>query len=548
MASSSIARDEAPIGVVIVHGIGNQRSGVLGRSMADRLEHSSGHPDNVANFPRDPVQNENREETTATTPIVRITIGDAPVLVREAHWASLSHPDNPPQVRLAPYLLLDLVDTVSRAWYASAPATAIRRLSGGVTPALSLIGGGIFTTVFIALAFAAALAADQSDTGYSVYLVAAGIMFALLLPILFYQMYRSLRNRYLRTRHAGKLKRVVNVVLWVPIAFVVGWIQVVLVLLSAELPVFLFLVMLVAVALDFIVYPLTRAFTGTGRIMGQLRLKGVQRWIHRLGWVTVVMPVHSLLQSVKATGTLVSVLFTERDLVPRSATVLWFVAVYVGFIVLLVFSELLIIPPILPLFESEMTVGEGAVVSLALLPVYLGIVKVSLPIIDLILDIGNYHLARAEVRGEYFERIEESMRSLVDAGCREIHILAHSLGSVISYDWLASPRADGYPVTVLHTIGSPLNKFWYLDHGLSARLTDRQGLPRLGGRWINYWAWSDIISGRLARFGTDAGGISNTRLRWLGIALDSHRRYWKNAVVLAGVRHEIERSFQERPM
>ncbi len=99
-------------------------------------------------------------------------------------------------------------------------------------------------------------------------------------------------------------------------------------------------------------------------------------------------------------------------------------------------------------------------------------------------------------------------------------------------------------MTVLHTIGSPLNKFWYLDHARSARLTDRQGLPRLGGRWTNYWAWSDIVSGFLARYGTNAGGVSNTRIRWLGLALFSHGRYWKNPVVLAGVRREIERSFR----
>ena len=230
----------------------------------------------------------------------------------------------------------------------------------------------------------------------------------------------------------------------------------------------------------------------------------------------------------------------------KTATVLWFFAVYVGFLVLLVFSEVLVIFlvfPLLPVFSGQGSPTHTLYLVYAIVfGLYLILLKGLLPVIDLILDIGNYHLASDVDRRKYHERIEQAVESLLDSGCREIHILAHSLGSVITYDW-PSPRSDRYAVTVLHTIGSPLNKFWYIDHSRPRRHADREGLARrLGGRWTNYWAWSDVVSGLLARYGTSRGGVANTRLRWLGPVLLSHVRYWTNLVVFAGIRHELDRA------
>lgn len=57
-------------------------------------------------------------------------------------------------------------------------------------------------------------------------------------------------------------------------------------------------------------------------------------------------------------------------------------------------------------------------------------------------------------------------------------MVAHSLGRALAYDWIwKRDNDDGIkhpPVTALHTAGSPLNKFWFVDHTVSERTRDRE--------------------------------------------------------------------------
>lgn len=106
-------------------------------------------------------------------------------------------------------------------------------------------------------------------------------------------------------------------------------------------------------------------------------------------------------------------------------------------------------------------------------------------------------------------------------GCETIHVVAHSLGTVVMYHALrglgfdASDRADAEAVRAasakvrhLYTIGSPLEKirfFW-------PRLTTSENLA--GQRpiaWDNFVSWFDPVAGILRRY-KEWGDVRNHRL------------------------------------
>ena len=98
-------------------------------------------------------------------------------------------------------------------------------------------------------------------------------------------------------------------------------------------------------------------------------------------------------------------------------------------------------------------------------------------------------------------------------------------------------------MTVLHTIGSPLDKFWYIDHSHARRHSDQKGLEnRISHVWINYWAYSDPVSGRLNHYDAPGLRVINKRLRWLGLPLLSHVRYWNESEVIDEMRNEIRKT------
>lgn len=521
------------VGVVLVHGIGNQRPGMLGHEMMMRLADGGTCAESIFSLPVDSRHTQVNGDILEVVPTHRLTVRGTQVQLREANWAPLSHPDNPPRLRLAPYVFRDFVETVSAAWYSSAIASAYRRLNrkASATRATILWGGvALIVTVLFLLAYFGQVPTDLTY----------GVLTGSLLLSGFYLMYRILRYRYLLLRHASRKRRIAALVLWLPIAYVAGFLQLVVLFASAEILIFLFFAVLVAVALDYVAYIPTQVFCALGWVFAKLRMKTTRRWVHRLGWVMIVLPVHTILQAVKATGNLISIFLTEPEARVRLATVRWFLGVYGWFLITAVFSEFLLLPLIM-FFQGgvgEIMANLNAIIVLTV--VYLLILKRSLPAVDLILDISNYHLASVKDRLPYYDAVEKAVTSLRETGCVEIHILAHSLGSVITYDWLCSNRSEDCPIATLHTIGSPLNKFWYIDHMRTRRLADKEGLASLPvRRWTNYWAYSDVISGFLARYGGPTAGISHKRLRRLGPAFVSHVRYWKNPVVLDSIREEV---------
>ena len=275
----------------------------------------------------------------------------------------------------------------------------------------------------------------------------------------------------------------------------------------------------------------------------------MRHWLHRLAWVMIILPKHSLLQSVKTLGNLFSIVFTSRDSMVRVVALTGVPGVFLGFLVLLVLCELLLIPGLIPFLPDYAAPDTGSIhhsliwnmlFAVFWVTIYLGFLKMLFPAIDLVLDVSNYHLADEMERRNYFSSLEEGVARLVYSGVKEIHILAHSLGVVITYDWLQSTDNVNLPVTVLHTIGSPLDKFWYIDHSGSRRQLDSQGLSvkRLS-TWDNYWAWSDPVSGQLDHYAISQRPIENHRTHWLGPYFLSHVKYWKNKTVIKGIRDRI---------
>jgi hypothetical protein len=234
---------------------------------------------------------------------------------------------------------------------------------------------------------------------------------------------------------------------------------------------------------------------------------------------------------------------------PRVAAVGALLLLYPAFLVLLIVYEVIVMPilaiPIVWLV-LDLSVSERWIVSIGpamLLLFYPRILRRVLPGIDLLLDVANYHLASDVERRTYHDRIARAVDALVKSGCQEVHVLAHSLGTVLFYDWLKSTQPGAYPIASLTTIGSPLDTFWFIDHGVSRRRADRSGLEaHLRGAWTNYWSFWDPVSGPLACYDGPNKPVVNRRLRPLGLFIACHGKYWKNAKVLQALREGLASS------
>src|SRR5690606_4738654 len=115
-------------------------------------------------------------------------------------------------------------------------------------------------------------------------------------------------------------------------------------------------------------------------------------------------------------------------------------------------------------------------------------------------------------------RFHEQLLRAQSDGCATIHVVAHSLGTVVMYHALRglgraagngeAVRAAAARVRRLYTIGSPLEKirfFW-------PRLRTSENLA--GERiiaWDNFVSWFDPVAGMLRRY-DEWGGVRNHRL------------------------------------
>jgi len=112
------------------------------------------------------------------------------------------------------------------------------------------------------------------------------------------------------------------------------------------------------------------------------------------------------------------------------------------------------------------------------------------------------------VGGEVIGRFWAAYRKAEADGCNELHVVAHSLGTVIAYHALSSygdecVNADATPppprVRGLYTIGSPLEKIRFIWPTLIRErpLGTRATAAAAGLIWHNFHDRLDLVSGRL---------------------------------------------------
>ena len=142
------------------------------------------------------------------------------------------------------------------------------------------------------------------------------------------------------------------------------------------------------------------------------------------------------------------------------------------------------------------------------------------------------------------DRFRAAAQRAVSDGCDELQIVAHSLGTVIAYNGLtrypsSSMKKAGTPITRLHTIGSPLEKFLFIWTRLVRPAIARPEIT-VDGRtfataetiqWNNYYSPLDVVSGRLRRF-EEWGNVQNRRLMGLGGLVGAHVNYYRHPVVI----------------
>lgn len=138
------------------------------------------------------------------------------------------------------------------------------------------------------------------------------------------------------------------------------------------------------------------------------------------------------------------------------------------------------------------------------------------------------------------DRFYEQLVSAKADGCQSIHIVSHSLGTVIMYHALRGLRLDEVEeadlptirnaaalVDHVYTIGSPLEKiqfFWPALKPLENLIGDRRI------NWDNFVSWFDPVAGRLRRY-DDWGSVRNHRLLGGGF-IRGHVVYERSPVFL----------------
>jgi hypothetical protein len=117
-------------------------------------------------------------------------------------------------------------------------------------------------------------------------------------------------------------------------------------------------------------------------------------------------------------------------------------------------------------------------------------------------------------------------RARVEGPVDEIHVIAHSLGSVIAYHGMAW-RVPAESIHRLITIGSPLEKVRFLW----AKLFPPEF--RWSCEWLNFHSPSDPVSGKLKRFDINPQRrIQNTRLWGIGGYGEAHLGYFRDPRVM----------------
>jgi len=512
-----VAPPQRRTGLIVVHGIGNQPPGRAAERVAQWLSDESAPEEQGA--------------SVGDVPVRAACVHGEEVAVCEAHWASESHPDNPPRVNNALGILPELIRSTMGGIRVAARPQEDPEGGAGLPELLYFV----YLLVLIAVP-PADLILDFPADGFVIW--AWRVLFA---GLCVHSVWYVIRRRYL----LGNGKGMARLGYWVG-----DLVRIVLrpfLSLIAAGSILMLLVM-TAIALPVNVLGMAAAwlFRAVGWPLTKVRLGWVARWVHRLGWMVVVMPVNSYLQVLKAFVTLLSIALSDASLRLRVRALLMIPAIGAAFWALFLLCWWLIMVPTAIIFVSREEMiedPESLILNLVVIALFAGTyflaVRLFLPVLDLLLDVSNYHLASSSERSTYFGRLDDAVSHLEEAGYNDLHILAHSLGTVLVFDWLKQRSPSDPPIASLHTIGSPLEKFWFVDYE-GERRRDATGLEGCVERsWTNYWAASDPVSGRLKCFDGPGLKVRNRRMRWLGAILLSHVAYWKRDEVIESLRQEL---------
>jgi hypothetical protein len=153
-------------------------------------------------------------------------------------------------------------------------------------------------------------------------------------------------------------------------------------------------------------------------------------------------------------------------------------------------------------------------------------------------DVPNYMGSIVEGNGCAFQILQRFHTQLACArndGCDTIHVLAHSLGTVIAFHALSGvgqPAHAPAPAPLrLFTIGSPLEKirfFW----PWTLRAAQPSAHPDF--EWVNFHNRADRVSGSLKRFAAFCR-LRNVRLKGGGGLLRSHVVYERSPEFLSAL-------------
>lgn len=161
---------------------------------------------------------------------------------------------------------------------------------------------------------------------------------------------------------------------------------------------------------------------------------------------------------------------------------------------------------------------------------------IKLALVDYFGDV-NVYLADKDGREKIKDKLREKIHWLhANDAIEEIHIIGHSLGSVIAFDVLRGLGPDAAAkVKHFYSVGSPLDKIRYLwgeDYG--DEVVD--ALQGKGIKWYNYYAALDIVGSGLKGFGRLA---ADERFYNSLSMLAAHTAYWQNRAVMENIIRDI---------
>jgi hypothetical protein len=94
------------------------------------------------------------------------------------------------------------------------------------------------------------------------------------------------------------------------------------------------------------------------------------------------------------------------------------------------------------------------------------------------------------------ERLAETIRWVRDRGCKEVILIAHSGGAIVSFSTLLDEAYQDLPVSKLITLGQGLSLGWRLEQTTGPFVAGNPirgdlGATRPGLRWVDFWASYD---------------------------------------------------------